>query len=640
MTRAPTSGGCWQEKKHPAPPDSRLSPPPPPPLSSLGKRDGDAGDRARNTVEPGEDLPCRESDTPERPDPSVASQPGRLTATTRSRNRKTTVRLASPSLFKTEPAVPTLHNNGRTTRPPYYLSRCGGVFRDGTRPNGTLASAAARASASTATPNRTPRAQRRRRPIMAIGGAEAGNGGGGGGGGGAGDDGRARRSVLVTGGAGFIGTHTVLRLLEQGYGVTVVDNFHNSVPEALDRVRLIAGPALSARLDFILALIHSLARLRDGDLRSIDDLEKVFAAKRYALAKRKLLLSSVSARYDAVVHFAGLKAVGESVAHPDMYYENNLVGTINLYKTMKKHGCMKMVFSSSATVYGWPEVIPCVEDAKLQAANPYGRTKVTKKTRSPRRPVETANRVSRACAVVHLILEDLARDYQRADPEWGIVLLRYFNPIGAHSSGEIGEDPKGIPNNLLPYIQQVAVGRLAELNVYGHDYPTRDGTAIRDYIHVVDLADGHIAALNKLFDTPDIGRGTSVLEMVAAFKKASGKVLSAHGSGPKLTFLAAKLQEIPTKFCPRRPGDATEVYASTEKAERELGWRAQYGIEEMCRDQWNWAKKNPYGYCGTFLHRSYPLSIGSRSLTSPPATDVSVALRLLCLKYGTGTATL
>ncbi|RLN35836.1 bifunctional UDP-glucose 4-epimerase and UDP-xylose 4-epimerase 1-like [Panicum miliaceum] len=365
---------------------------------------------------------------------------------------------------------------------------------------------------------------------MAIG-AEAGNGGGGGGAAG----GRAR-SVLVTGGAGFIGTHTVLRLLERGYGVTVVDNFHNSVPEALDRVRLIAGPALSARLDFVL-----------GDLRSIDDLEKVFAAK----------------RYDAVIHFAGLKAVGESVAHPEMYYENNLVGTINLYKTMKKHGCMKMVFSSSATVYGWPEEIPCVEDAKLQAANPYGRTK--------------------------LILEDMARDYHRADPEWSIVLLRYFNPIGAHSSGEIGEDPKGIPNNLLPYIQQVAVGRLPELNVYGHDYPTRDGTAIRDYIHVVDLADGHIAALNKLFDTPDIGcvaynlgtgRGTSVLEMVAAFKKASGK-------------------EIPTKFCPRRPGDATEVYASTEKAERELGWRAQYGIDEMCRDQSNWARKNPFGYCGS-----------------------------------------
>nr|ACF81132.1 unknown [Zea mays] len=283
-----------------------------------------------------------------------------------------------------------------------------------------------------------------------------------------------------------------------------------------------------------------------GDLRNTDDLEKVFAAR----------------RYDAVIHFAGLKAVGESVAHPEMYYENNLIGTINLYKSMKEHGCKKLVFSSSATVYGWPEVIPCVEDSKLQAANPYGRTK--------------------------LILEDMARDYHRADTEWSIVLLRYFNPIGAHSSGEIGEDPKGIPNNLLPYIQQVAVGRLPELNVYGHDYPTRDGTAIRDYIHVVDLADGHIAALKKLFDSPDIGcvaynlgtgRGTSVLEMVAAFKKASGK-------------------EIPTKLCPRRPGDATEVYASTEKAERELAWRAQYGIEEMCRDQWNWAKKNPYGYCG------------------------------------------
>ncbi|WVZ65628.1 hypothetical protein U9M48_014958 [Paspalum notatum var. saurae] len=381
---------------------------------------------------------------------------------------------------------------------------------------------------------------------MAIGaGAEAGGGGAGGRG----------RSVLVTGGAGFIGTHTSLRLLEQGYGVTVVDNFHNSVPEAIDRVRRIAGPALAARLDFI-----------RGDLRSIEDLEKVFAAR----------------RYDAVVHFAGLKAVGESVARPDMYYENNLVGTINLYKVMKEHGCKKMVFSSSATVYGWPEVIPCAEDSKLQAANPYGRTKLCSRGGcfGFGFPVASA---------AQLILEELARDYHRADPGWSIVLLRYFNPIGAHSSGEIGEDPKGMPNNLLPYIQQVAVGRLPELNVYGHDYPTRDGTAIRDYIHVVDLADGHIAALNKLFDTPDFGcvaynlgtgRGTSVLEMVAAFKKASGK-------------------EIPTKMCPRRPGDATEVYASTDKAERELGWRAQYGIEEMCRDQWNWAKKNPYGYCGS-----------------------------------------
>lgn len=344
-----------------------------------------------------------------------------------------------------------------------------------------------------------------------------------------------RRSVLVTGGAGFIGTHTVLQLLKKGYDVTAVDNFHNSVPEALERVRQLAGPALSARLDFI-----------PGDLKSEEDLEKVFAAK----------------RYEAVVHFAGLKAVAESVAHPEMYYENNMGGTMNLYAIMKKYGCKKMVFSSSATVYGQPKKIPCVEDSDLKALNPYGRTK--------------------------LFLEEMAEDYHNADPEWRIILLRYFNPIGAHESGEIGEDPKGIPNNLLPYIQQVAVGRLPELNVYGYDYRTRDGTAIRDYIHVMDLADGHIAALEKLFATPDIGcvaynlgtgRGTTVLEVVKAFEKPSGK-------------------EIPIKMCPRRPGDSEEVYASTEKAERELGWRAQYGIEEMCRDQWNWAKKNPYGYCG------------------------------------------
>lgn len=227
---------------------------------------------------------------------------------------------------------------------------------------------------------------------------------------------------------------------------------------------------------------------------------------------------------------------------------------------MGRYGCKKMVFSSSTTVYGQPEKIPCVEDFDLRAMNPYGRTK--------------------------LFLEEIARDIQKADPEWRIIHLRYFNPVGAHESGHIGEDPKGIPNNLMPYIQQVAVGRLPELNVYGYDYPTKDGTAIRDYIHVMDIADGHIAALRKLFATGDIGcvaynlgtgRGTSVLEMVAAFEKASGK-------------------KIPIKLCPRRPGDATAVYASTEKAQKELGWRAKYGIEEMCRDQWNWASKNPYGY--------------------------------------------
>lgn len=362
---------------------------------------------------------------------------------------------------------------------------------------------------------------------MAIGGVGAG--------GGAGSAEAEGRSVLVTGGAGFIGTHTVLQLLEKGYAVTAVDNFHNSVPEALDRVRHIVGPALSARLQFIF-----------GDLTIKDDLEKVFAAK----------------RYDAVIHFAGLKAVAESVAHPEMYNRNNIVGTVNLYDVMKKHGCNKLVFSSSATVYGQPEKVPCVEDSPLKALNPYGRTK--------------------------LYLEEMLRDYQHANPEWRTILLRYFNPIGAHQSGDIGEDPKGVPNNLLPYIQQVAVGRRPELNVYGHDYRTRDGTAVRDYIHVVDLADGHIAALEKLFATPDIGcvaynlgtgRGTTVLEMVSAFEKAYGK-------------------KIPVKMCPRRPGDSEQVYASTAKAEQELGWRAKYGIEEMCRDQWNWAKKNPYGYCG------------------------------------------
>ncbi|KAJ6826148.1 bifunctional UDP-glucose 4-epimerase and UDP-xylose 4-epimerase 1-like [Iris pallida] len=227
---------------------------------------------------------------------------------------------------------------------------------------------------------------------------------------------------------------------------------------------------------------------------------------------------------------------------------------------MAKYGCKKLVFSSSTTVYGQPEKIPCVEDFELKAMNPYGRTK--------------------------LFLEDIARDIQKADPDWNIILLRYFNPVGAHESGKIGEDPKGIPNNLMPYIQQVAVGRLPVLNVYGHDYPTKDGSAVRDYIHVMDVADGHIAALKKIFATEDIGcvaynlgtgYGTSVLEMVAAFEKASGK-------------------KIPIKLSPRRPGDATAVYASTEKAEKELGWRAKYTIEDMCRDQWNWARNNPYGY--------------------------------------------
>ncbi|XP_021735891.1 bifunctional UDP-glucose 4-epimerase and UDP-xylose 4-epimerase 1-like [Chenopodium quinoa] len=343
------------------------------------------------------------------------------------------------------------------------------------------------------------------------------------------------RNILVTGGAGFIGTHCVLVLLKQGFRVVIIDNLDNSVEEAVNRVRELAGPELTQNLEFHL-----------GDLRNKDDVEKLFSEN----------------NFDAVIHFAGLKAVGESVAHPFRYFDNNLIGSINLYQTMAKYNCKKLVFSSSATVYGQPKEIPCVEDFELKAMNPYGRTK--------------------------LFLEEITRDISTSDKEWSIILLRYFNPVGAHESGRLGEDPKGIPNNLMPYIQQVAVGRLPELNVYGTDYPTRDGTAIRDYIHVMDLADGHVAALRKLFTAKNIGcdainlgtgHGASVLEMVKAFEKASGK-------------------KIPIKMCPRRPGDATEVYASTGKAAKELGWKAKYDINDMCRDQWKWASSNPWGYQG------------------------------------------
>ncbi|CAO2827217.1 unnamed protein product [Amaranthus hypochondriacus] len=344
-----------------------------------------------------------------------------------------------------------------------------------------------------------------------------------------------RKKILVTGGAGFIGTHCVVVLLKEGFKVVIIDNLDNSVEEAVLRVRDLVGPDLSKFLEFHL-----------GDLRNKDDVEKLFSQN----------------IFDAVIHFAGLKAVGESVAHPFRYFDNNLIGSINLYQTMAKYNCKKLVFSSSATVYGQPKKIPCVEDFELKAMNPYGRTK--------------------------LFLEEIARDISNADKEWSIILLRYFNPVGAHESGKLGEDPKGIPNNLMPYIQQVAVGRLPELNVYGNDYPTRDGTAIRDYIHVMDLADGHVAALRKLFTSKNIGcdainlgtgHGASVLEMVASFEKASGK-------------------KIPLKMCPRRPGDATEVYASTDKAYTELGWKAKYDINDMCRDQWKWASSNPWGYQG------------------------------------------
>ncbi|KAL2902801.1 UDP-glucose 4-epimerase 2 [Bienertia sinuspersici] len=265
------------------------------------------------------------------------------------------------------------------------------------------------------------------------------------------------------------------------------------------------------------------------DLRDKPALEKLFS----------------STKFDAVIHFAGLKAVGESVQKPLLYYNNNIIGTVNLLEVMSAHGCKMLVFSSSATVYGWPEEVPCTEDFPLSAANPYGRTK--------------------------LFIEEICRDVQKSDDEWKVILLRYFNPVGAHPSGHIGEDPRGVPNNLMPYVQQVAVGRRPHLTVYGNDYKTKDGTGVRDYIHVVDLADGHIAALKKLFDSKTAcevynlgtGKGTTVLEMVAAFEKASGK-------------------QIPLVIAGRRPGDAETVYASTEKAERELNWKAKYGIDEMC----------------------------------------------------------
>ncbi|XP_074309174.1 UDP-glucose 4-epimerase 5-like [Silene latifolia] len=339
------------------------------------------------------------------------------------------------------------------------------------------------------------------------------------------------KNILVTGGAGYIGSHTVLQLLLGGYNVVIIDNLVNSSEIALDRVKQLASD-LSHNLSFIKA-----------DLRDKEALDKLFS----------------STKFDAVIHFAGLKSVAESVQKPELYYDNNVTGTNNLLEVMSVHGCKMLVFSSSATVYGWPEKVPCTEEFPLSPTNPYGQTKRD--------------------------IEDRCRDVQRLDGEWKIILLRYFNPVGAHPSGDIGEDPRGIPNNLMPYVQQVAVGRRPHLTMYGSDYNTKDGTGVRDYIHVVDLADGHIAALKKLFDT-DIGcevynlgtgKGTTVLEMVTAFEKTSGK-------------------KIPLVMAGRRSGDVEVVYASTEKAELELNWKAKYGIEKMCRDQWNWASKNPYGY--------------------------------------------
>ncbi|HWQ98312.1 MAG TPA: UDP-glucose 4-epimerase GalE [Clostridia bacterium] len=333
--------------------------------------------------------------------------------------------------------------------------------------------------------------------------------------------------ILVTGGAGYIGSHTVLELLDAGYSVVIADNFVNSKPAALKRLRTLASKAF----DF-------------------EEVDLTNAAETYALFARYQI--------DAVIHFAGLKAVGESVQKPLEYYRNNLTSTLNLLISMQKHGVEKFVFSSSATVYGDPVSVPIREDFALSATNPYGRTK--------------------------LMIEDMLRDVALAQPELHICLLRYFNPVGAHISGQIGEDPNGIPNNLMPYIAQVAVGKLPALRVFGSDYPTPDGTGVRDYIHVVDLAKGHVAALKKLESGAGIytynlgtGVGYSVLDMLHAFEKACGKTL-------------------PYELVGRRPGDIAACYADPEKAATELGWRAEFGVERMCADAWRWQSNNPNGF--------------------------------------------
>lgn len=333
--------------------------------------------------------------------------------------------------------------------------------------------------------------------------------------------------VLVTGGAGYIGSHTCVELLEQGSDVVVVDNLSNSYQDALDRVAEITGKSL----DF-----------EKADIRDEAALDAIFS--RYDI--------------DSVIHFAGLKAVGESVEKPLWYYENNVQGTITLSRVMAKHNVKNLVFSSSATVYGDPATVPINESFPLSATNPYGRSK--------------------------LIIEEILRDVYVSDDSWNIVLLRYFNPVGAHASGRIGEDPQGIPNNLLPYISQVAVGKLEKLSVFGGDYPTPDGTGVRDYIHVVDLALGHLAALERLKDEPGCvvynlgtGNGYSVIDMVKAFEKASDK-------------------PVPYAIVDRRPGDISTCYADPKLAKEELKWEAKKNLEDMCQDAWRWQSGNPNGY--------------------------------------------
>ena len=334
-------------------------------------------------------------------------------------------------------------------------------------------------------------------------------------------------SILVTGGAGYIGSHTCIEMQNAGYDVVVVDNLDNSNKEALNRVEKITGKPI---------------KFYEEDVRNKEALRKIFKEN----------------NIEAVIHFAGLKAVGESVREPIMYYDNNLISTIVLLEVMNEFSVKKIVFSSSATVYGVATEMPLVEGMPLGAINPYGRTKY--------------------------FIEEILRDLYIADNTWCVALLRYFNPIGAHKSGLIGEDPKGIPNNLMPYISQVAVGKLEKLHVFGNDYKTVDGTGVRDYIHVVDLAVGHVKAVDWALKTTGCeafnlgtGNGTSVLQLRDAFVKASGI-------------------DVPYVIDPRRPGDPDEVYANAEKAKTVLGWTAKYGIDEMCEDTWRWQKNNPKGY--------------------------------------------
>ena len=334
------------------------------------------------------------------------------------------------------------------------------------------------------------------------------------------------KNILVTGGAGYIATHTEVELLNRGFNVIAFDNMVNSCDESIKRVEKITDKKI---------------KFYNADMRDRAAMEKIFSEN----------------EIDSVIHFAGLKAVGESVRKPLEYYDNNIYGTLVLLETMRAHDVKKIVFSSSATVYGTPERLPLDEDCSLSTTNPYGSTK--------------------------LMLETVMKDLYTSDNTWDIILLRYFNPVGAHESGLIGEDPKGIPNNLTPYIAQVACGKLKEINVFGNDYDTPDGTGVRDYIHVVDLAIGHVKAIEKVNEAGvhiynlGTGNGYSVLDVIHAFEKACGK-------------------KLPYKICPRRAGDIATCYANADKAKRELGWVAERGIDEMCASLWKWQTMNPDGY--------------------------------------------